>query len=137
MRGGRGGRPGFDDGFGRGAGGPASLPPNLPSGVPIAPGIAATDAITQTLATLPPNQLLDIMSQMKVRASDLSVLTYRRSCPVMTFHGIQGPISQKKKTMQFFFGLRDRDMEIQRLGEYTHVLCSAPNLSVCRLRGIL
>ncbi|KAJ1044013.1 hypothetical protein NDA10_001161 [Ustilago hordei] len=46
-------------------GGPVKLPPNLPTGVPLPPGVGSTDAITQTLATLPPNQLLDIMSQMK------------------------------------------------------------------------
>ncbi|SPO37531.1 related to Cleavage stimulation factor [Pseudozyma flocculosa] len=45
--------------------GGAVLPPNLPTGVPLPPGVGATDAITQTLATLPPNQLLDIMGQMK------------------------------------------------------------------------
>lgn len=42
-----------------------TLPPNLPAGVPLPAGLGSTDAITQTLATLPPNQLLDIMSQMK------------------------------------------------------------------------
>lgn len=61
-----GGAPG---GYGGPMGGPgpvpAGLPPNLPSGVPLPPGVGSTDAITQTLATLPPNQLLDIMSQMK------------------------------------------------------------------------
>lgn len=41
------------------------LPPNLPKGQPLAPGVGATDSISQTLAALPPNQLLDIMSQMK------------------------------------------------------------------------
>lgn len=41
------------------------LPPNLPTGQPLAPGVDATDSISQTLAALPPNQLLDIMSQMK------------------------------------------------------------------------
>lgn len=46
-------------------GGPGTLPPNLPTGVPLPAGVGSTDAITQTLATLPPNQLLDIMSQMK------------------------------------------------------------------------
>ena len=46
-------------------GGPYTLPPNLPGGVPLPAGVGSTDAITQTLATLPPNQLLDIMSQMK------------------------------------------------------------------------
>ncbi|SJX63109.1 related to Cleavage stimulation factor [Sporisorium reilianum f. sp. reilianum] len=46
-------------------GGAYTLPPNLPGGVPLPAGVGSTDAITQTLATLPPNQLLDIMSQMK------------------------------------------------------------------------
>ena len=41
------------------------LPPNLPKGQPLPPGVGATDAISKTLATIPPNQLLDIMSQMK------------------------------------------------------------------------
>lgn len=62
---------GMGMGMGMGGMGPgpapgAVLPPNLPQGVPLPPGVGATDAITQTLATLPPNQLLDIMSQMKV-----------------------------------------------------------------------
>ncbi|PWY99514.1 hypothetical protein BCV70DRAFT_119840 [Testicularia cyperi] len=53
-------------GYGAAPGGAATtLPPNLPPGVPLPPGVGSTDAITQTLATLPPNQLLDIMSQMK------------------------------------------------------------------------
>lgn len=38
----------------------------LPPGVNLPPGQNATDAITQTLATLPPDQLLDIMGQIKV-----------------------------------------------------------------------
>ncbi|UZJ51268.1 hypothetical protein CBS101457_000588 [Exobasidium rhododendri] len=41
------------------------LPPNLPKGQILPPGVDATDSISQTLAALPPNQLLDIMSQMK------------------------------------------------------------------------
>ncbi|GAK65875.1 RNA recognition domain-containing protein [Moesziomyces antarcticus] len=67
--GGPGGPPGAYGAPGAGpmgaGGGPMTLPPNLPAGVPLPPGVGATDAITQTLATLPPNQLLDIMSQMK------------------------------------------------------------------------
>lgn len=39
----------------------------LPAGVPLNGG-SATDSISQTLATMPPGQLLDIMSQMKVRS---------------------------------------------------------------------
>lgn len=55
-------------GFG---GGPAGMDApynlnNLPPGVNLQAGQTATDAITQTLATLPPDQLLDIMGQIKV-----------------------------------------------------------------------
>ncbi|MCO5570194.1 hypothetical protein L7F22_023912 [Adiantum nelumboides] len=72
--GGRGGRGGFGGGYGgaggpggmgRGLGGPPQLPPNLPQGQPLAPGMGATDSISQTLAALPPNQMLDILSHMK------------------------------------------------------------------------
>lgn len=38
----------------------------LPTGTMPPPGVNATDAISQTLASLPPNQLLDVMSKMKV-----------------------------------------------------------------------
>lgn len=38
----------------------------LPSGVALLPGVSAVDSISQTLAAMPPGQLLDIMSQMKV-----------------------------------------------------------------------
>lgn len=46
-----------------------SLPgklPNLPTGTSLPPGVNAADSISQTLATIPPEQLLDIMSHMKV-----------------------------------------------------------------------
>lgn len=46
----------------------ASLPP-LPPGKELPPGMTATDAISRTLNTLPPSQLLDILSQMKSLAS--------------------------------------------------------------------
>lgn len=45
-----------------------SLPP-LPPGKELPPGVTATDAISRTLNTLPPAQLLDILSQMKSLAS--------------------------------------------------------------------
>ncbi|CAN8099337.1 unnamed protein product [Discula destructiva] len=54
-----------------------SLPP-LPAGVTLPPGVTITDHISRTLNTLPPTQLLDILSSMKQlcvtdpsRASDL------------------------------------------------------------------
>ncbi|OTA69282.1 hypothetical protein K449DRAFT_321742 [Hypoxylon sp. EC38] len=45
-----------------------SLPP-LPPGKELPPGISATDAISKTLNTLPPSQLLDILAQMKTFAT--------------------------------------------------------------------
>ncbi|KAL7628757.1 hypothetical protein AAE478_000272 [Parahypoxylon ruwenzoriense] len=45
-----------------------SLPP-LPPGRELPPGVNATDAISRTLNTLPPSQLLDILSQMKSLAT--------------------------------------------------------------------
>ena len=46
------------------AGGPPALPP-LPPGVDLPPNLKCADAISNTLKTLPPPQLLDILSQMK------------------------------------------------------------------------
>ncbi|OTB02310.1 hypothetical protein M426DRAFT_322735 [Hypoxylon sp. CI-4A] len=45
-----------------------SLPP-LPTGKELPPGVSATDAISRTLNTLPPSQLLDILAQMKSLAT--------------------------------------------------------------------
>ncbi|KAI0200287.1 hinge domain of cleavage stimulation factor subunit 2-domain-containing protein [Astrocystis sublimbata] len=47
---------------------PGSLPP-LPPGKELPPGMTAADAISRTLNTLPPSQLLDILSQMKSLAT--------------------------------------------------------------------
>ena len=46
------------------AGQPPSLPP-LPPGTDLPPNLKCTDAISQTLNTLPPSQLLDVLTQMK------------------------------------------------------------------------
>lgn len=46
------------------AGQPPSLPP-LPPGIEVPPNLKCTDAISQTLNTLPPSQLLDVLTQMK------------------------------------------------------------------------
>jgi cleavage stimulation factor subunit 2 len=46
-----------------------ALPP-LPPGKDLPPGVTATDAISRTLNTLPPSQLLDILTQMKQLASN-------------------------------------------------------------------
>ncbi|SPQ18141.1 c9495d48-53b8-48e2-bd11-12818f855e2f [Thermothielavioides terrestris] len=58
---------------GPGAGGSSSsssttLPP-LPQGKDLPPGVTCTDAISRTLNTLPPAQLLDILQQMKTLAT--------------------------------------------------------------------
>ncbi|PKS10470.1 hypothetical protein jhhlp_002221 [Lomentospora prolificans] len=46
-----------------------TLPP-LPAGKELPPGVTCTDAISRTLNTLPPAQLLDILTQMKVLATN-------------------------------------------------------------------
>jgi cleavage stimulation factor subunit 2 len=46
----------------------SSLPP-LPPGKELPPGVNCTDAISRTLNTLPPSQLLDILGQMKTLAT--------------------------------------------------------------------
>ncbi|KAL3419210.1 RNA recognition domain-containing protein [Phlyctema vagabunda] len=43
--------------------------PSLPTGVDLPPGLTCPDAISRTLNTLPPSQLLDVLSQMKTLAS--------------------------------------------------------------------
>ncbi|KAL2184273.1 hypothetical protein L209DRAFT_781857 [Thermothelomyces heterothallicus CBS 203.75] len=50
------------------SGGSSSLPP-LPQGKDLPPGVSCTDAISRTLNTLPPAQLLDILQQMKALAT--------------------------------------------------------------------
>lgn len=45
-----------------------SIPP-LPAGKDLPPGVKCTDAISQTLNTLPPTQLLDVVAQMKALAT--------------------------------------------------------------------
>jgi len=45
-----------------------SLPP-LPPGAELPPGVTCTDAISRTLNTLPPAQLLDVLGQMKQLAT--------------------------------------------------------------------
>lgn len=47
---------------------PTNLPP-LPAGIDLPPGLTCPDAISRTLATLPPSQLLDVLSQMKTLVS--------------------------------------------------------------------
>ncbi|KAL0938716.1 RNA recognition domain-containing protein [Colletotrichum truncatum] len=79
-----GGSDGNDDNHGRDGGNaahasngynPAAVPapsntlPPLPAGKELPPNVTATDAISRTLNTLPPSQLLDILTQMKALAS--------------------------------------------------------------------
>src|SRR4051812_12763072 len=46
----------------------SSIPP-LPTGIDLPPGLTCPDAISRTLNTLPPAQLLDVLSQMKTLTS--------------------------------------------------------------------
>jgi cleavage stimulation factor subunit 2 len=39
---------------------------NLPQGVPVPPGTSALDLISQTLATMNPTQLVEVLAQFKV-----------------------------------------------------------------------
>jgi len=57
---------------------PSTQLPPLPAGTDVPPNLSAPDAISRTLSTLPPTQLLDVLSQMKglvtadpIRASEL------------------------------------------------------------------
>lgn len=67
--GGTGGASGQRDGMNMGPVVPGTAPPvnvgGVPPGVPLPPGVSCPDAISQTLATIPPAQLLDILSQFK------------------------------------------------------------------------
>lgn len=50
---------------------------NLPPGVPVAPGSTALDTISQTLGTMNPSQLIEVLAQMKVCC--VSCASYCRS----------------------------------------------------------
>ncbi|KAL5596862.1 hypothetical protein BROUX41_006454 [Berkeleyomyces rouxiae] len=56
--------------------GPAAAPPTsstlppLPAGKELPPGVSCADQISRTLSTLPPSQLLDILSQVKQLATN-------------------------------------------------------------------
>jgi cleavage stimulation factor subunit 2 len=39
----------------------------LPKGVVVPSGVTALDAISRTLATMDPNQMIEVLAQMKVR----------------------------------------------------------------------
>jgi cleavage stimulation factor subunit 2 len=45
---------------------PNSFLSSLPPGVPVAPGSTALDTISQTLATMSPAQVVEVLAQMKV-----------------------------------------------------------------------
>ena len=45
---------------------PESFLVNLPPGKTIPPGTSALDSISQTLAGMPPSQLMEVLAQMKV-----------------------------------------------------------------------
>ncbi|KAJ3503886.1 hypothetical protein NLJ89_g8232 [Agrocybe chaxingu] len=45
---------------------PEAFLANVPPGIQIPKGSSALDSISQTLATMPPNQLMEVLAQMKV-----------------------------------------------------------------------
>ena len=63
-----------------------ALPP-LPPGIDVTPGQTAEDMITKTLSTLPPGQLLDIISQMKglVQADPTKATELLKQAPQLAF----------------------------------------------------
>jgi cleavage stimulation factor subunit 2 len=48
---------------------PNSFLSALPPGVPVPPGSTSLDSISQTLATMDPKQLIEVLAQMKVKGS--------------------------------------------------------------------
>lgn len=66
-------------------------PPNavgpLPPGVPLLPGLTCPDAISKTLSTLPPPQLLDILSQFKglVMGDPMRATELLKQAPQLSF----------------------------------------------------
>ena len=60
---------------------PGGIQPRpLPAGIPLEPGKSSTDKITETIGTMAPGQLLDIMSQMKVSSTSLLILVQAAHC---------------------------------------------------------
>lgn len=49
---------------------------NLPQGVPVPPGTSALDMISQTLATMNPTQLVEVLAQIKVGHPDFANLIH-------------------------------------------------------------
>lgn len=70
-----------------GGGGGASILPPLPPGVDVPPGLTCPEAISRTLATLPPSQLLEILTQMKGMAmtDPLKAVELFRQSPQLSY----------------------------------------------------
>lgn len=66
---------------------PAAVLPPLPPGVDVPPDLTCPDAISKTLQTLPPPQLLDILSQMKglVTTDPVKATELLRQAPQLSF----------------------------------------------------
>ncbi|KAI9736829.1 MAG: hypothetical protein M1818_005880 [Claussenomyces sp. TS43310] len=61
--------------------------PQLPQGIDLPPGLTCPDAISRTLNTLPPAQLLDVLSQMKalVSADQAKATELLRQAPQLSY----------------------------------------------------
>jgi len=71
---------------------PGGLPP-VPGGVMPPPGVPSTDVITRTIASLPPHQLIDILTQMKSLTANApeqarSLLTANPQLAYAVFHAM-------------------------------------------------
>jgi cleavage stimulation factor subunit 2 len=67
--------------------GPSAPLPPLPPGVDVPPHLDCPNAISQTLSSLPPNQLLDVLSQMKslVMADPARATELLRQAPQLAY----------------------------------------------------
>lgn len=64
---------------------PNSFLSSLPPGVPITPGSTALDTISQTLATMSPAQLVEVLAQMKVCCGSHRRVTRLMMCARILF----------------------------------------------------
>jgi hypothetical protein len=74
-------RSGGHSGHRDGPGGDSAFLANLPPGIQIPQSASALDYISQTLASMPPHQLMEVLAQMKVKS--LSRANIERECNLM------------------------------------------------------
>lgn len=55
---------------------PNAFMANIPAGVPVPPGSTPLDAISNTLGTMNPSQLIEVLAQMKARITCISPVNF-------------------------------------------------------------